>query len=116
MQEFFASPREINQIRKIPVHLLAMCAIIKLPPQTPFDALRHQERLEAVREALDSLPERQRMIMTMHCLDGRTLDETGEAFNLSRERIRQIVKAGINQLRKPTLKNRRLRTVAMEAD
>ncbi len=61
---------------------------------------------EVVEKMLAILPERERMILILrHGLDRgelRTLDEVGEYFNLTRERIRQIEARAMSILRHPS--------------
>ncbi len=58
---------------------------------------------EALRNILGSLSERERKVLELrYGLDGnqpRTLDEVGRAFNVTRERIRQIEHQGLKKLR-----------------
>jgi RNA polymerase primary sigma factor len=58
---------------------------------------------EALRNILSALSERERLVLEMrYGLDGqqpRTLDEVGRAFNVTRERIRQIEHQGLKKLR-----------------
>ena len=58
---------------------------------------------EALRSILGALSERERMVLELrYGLDGqqpRTLDEVGRAFNVTRERIRQIENQGLKKLR-----------------
>ncbi len=58
---------------------------------------------EALRAILGALSERERMVLELrYGLDGqqpRTLDEVGRAFNVTRERIRQIEHQGLKKLR-----------------
>jgi len=58
---------------------------------------------EALRGILSNLSERERMVLELrYGLDGqqpRTLDEVGRAFNVTRERIRQIEHQGLKKLR-----------------
>ncbi len=54
--------------------------------------------VEHVRKVLNELPERLRTIVLEHC-NGKTLVEIGHRFDLSRERVRQIVVHGINEVR-----------------
>jgi RNA polymerase primary sigma factor len=58
---------------------------------------------EALRNILSALSERERMVLELrYGLDGqqpRTLDEVGRAFNVTRERIRQIEHQGLKKLR-----------------
>jgi RNA polymerase primary sigma factor len=59
-------------------------------------------RREALRELLDALPYRERRVLELrYGLDGqspRTLDEVGRAFNVTRERIRQIENQSLRKL------------------
>ncbi len=61
---------------------------------SPFDQASDNLRCENVRRALAALPQREREVIEMRFgLTGgrpRTLEEVGRAFNVTRERIRQI--------------------------
>ena len=60
---------------------------------------------ERLRESLDALGERESRILRLRCgLDDgrpRTLEEVGQVFGLTRERIRQIEARAMGRLRKP---------------
>jgi len=60
---------------------------------------------EQLREILDTLPERERQVLEVRfgLKDGqwRTLDEVGQMFGLTRERIRQIESKALRKLRHP---------------
>jgi len=62
--------------------------------ESPFEIASENLRRENVRRALAALPEREREVIEMRFgLTGerpRTLEEVGRAFNVTRERIRQI--------------------------
>jgi len=62
--------------------------------ESPFEQASERMRRENLRRALASLPEREREVIEMRFgLTGerpRTLEEVGRAFNVTRERIRQI--------------------------
>jgi RNA polymerase primary sigma factor len=62
--------------------------------ESPFDVASENLRKENVRRALDALPQREREVIEMRFgLTGArpfTLEEVGRAFNVTRERIRQI--------------------------
>jgi len=70
-----------------------------LPDELAEDALQR----EALRGILGALSERERLVLELrYGLDGqqpRTLDEVGRAFNVTRERIRQIEHQGLKKLR-----------------
>ncbi|HVW17301.1 MAG TPA: RNA polymerase sigma factor RpoD [Solirubrobacteraceae bacterium] len=62
--------------------------------ESPFELASENLRRENVRKALAALPQREREVIEMrYGLTGgrpRTLEEVGRAFNVTRERIRQI--------------------------
>jgi RNA polymerase primary sigma factor len=62
--------------------------------ESPFDTTTLSLRREDVQRALDSLPERERLVIELRFgLRGEqpyTLEEVGQAFGVTRERIRQI--------------------------
>ena len=70
-----------------------------LPDEVAEETLRN----EALRSILKSLSHRERRVLELrYGLDGeqpRTLDEVGKAFNVTRERIRQIENQGLKKLR-----------------
>ena len=72
---------------------------VPLPDEAAETALRR----EALRGILSKLSERERQVLELrYGLDGqqpRTLDEVGRAFNVTRERIRQIEHQGLKKLR-----------------
>jgi RNA polymerase primary sigma factor len=61
---------------------------------------------DQIREMLQELPEREQKIIELRfgLNDGRewTLEEVGKVMNLTRERIRQLEKAALRKLRKPS--------------
>jgi RNA polymerase primary sigma factor len=70
-----------------------------LPDEMAEETLRN----EALRSILQSLSHRERRVLELrYGLDGQqpcTLDEVGRAFNVTRERIRQIENQGLKKLR-----------------
>lgn len=78
----------------------------------PVDAAGRQMLKEQIRSALGVLSERERQVLEMRfgLLDGRdsTLEEVGQFFNVTRERIRQIEVKALRKLRHPT-RSRELR-------
>ncbi len=78
----------------------------------PMDAAARQMLREQIQNALAVLSERERDVLEMRfgLKDGKdhTLEEVGQAFNVTRERIRQIEAKALRKLRHPT-RSRHLR-------
>jgi len=72
----------------------------------PADATSNAMLAEALREILDTLTEREADVLRMRfgMFDGRThtLEEVGQIFGVTRERIRQIENKAIRKLRHPS--------------
>jgi RNA polymerase primary sigma factor len=78
----------------------------------PVDAASKQLLKEQMQDILDSLSERERKVLEMRfgLLDGQghTLEEVGQKFGVTRERIRQIEAKALRKLRHP-IRSRKLR-------
>jgi RNA polymerase primary sigma factor len=78
----------------------------------PVDAASNQLLKEQVQSILDSLSKREREVLEMRFGlkdgQGRTLEEVGQAFGVTRERIRQIEAKALRKLRHP-FRSRKLR-------
>lgn len=70
----------------------------------PLERMLSEERARTVREALDSLPDRERRVLTMFFIDGRPYQEIASALNLpmgtiatvlarTREKLKDLLKA-----------------------
>jgi RNA polymerase sigma-70 factor (ECF subfamily) len=59
------------------------------------DALEHQQRLEALIEAVASLPERCRQVMMLRHLDGLAYKEIAERLGISRETVKVHMIKGV---------------------
>ena len=74
--------------------------------ESPFEVAATALLLEEIKRLLSPLDEREREILTLrYGLDRgepRTLEEVGEHFNLTRERIRQIEARAMSKLRHPS--------------
>jgi RNA polymerase primary sigma factor len=83
--------------------------------QAPSEAASIQMLRESVEDVLDSLTERERAVLRLRFgLDdgrGRTLEEVGREFNVTRERIRQIEAKALRKLRHPS-RSKKLRVPA----
>ena len=75
----------------------------------PMDAAAREMLRDQVKDALSVLTERERQVLEMRfgLTDGteHTLEEVGQAFNVTRERIRQIESKALRKLRHPTSKH-----------
>ena len=69
----------------------------------PFDEASLHIRSESIRRVLEDLPDRERDVLVMrYGLSGeppRTLEQCGEAFGITRERVRQIETASLRRLK-----------------
>jgi RNA polymerase primary sigma factor len=78
----------------------------------PMDAAAREMLRESVKNALAVLSEREREVLELRfgLVDGKdhTLEEVGQYFNVTRERIRQIEAKALRKLRHPT-RSRHLR-------
>ncbi|MBQ0027042.1 MAG: RNA polymerase sigma factor RpoD [Lachnospiraceae bacterium] len=78
----------------------------------PVDAAAYTLLREQLEEVLDTLTEREKKVLSLRFgLEdgrGRTLEEVGKEFNVTRERIRQIEAKALRKLRHPT-RSRKLR-------
>lgn len=79
--------------------------------QTPFEQLRDKDLRDEVGDLLDVLDDRERKIINSRFgLDGRktkTLEEVGEKFGVTRERIRQLQNIALRKLRRALHKKER---------
>ncbi len=79
--------------------------------QDPFEMLRDKDLRDEVGDLLDVLDDRERRIINSRFgLDGKTpktLEEVGEKFGVTRERIRQLQNIALNKLRKALNKKER---------
>ena len=84
---------------------------------SPVDAVTNQMLREQVAQVLDSLEGREERVLRLRfgLDDGRprTLEEVGQEFGLTRERIRQIESHALRKLRHPS-RSRKLREYASE--
>jgi len=74
--------------------------------QEPMDAAAREMLREAMKHALAVLSDREREVLELRfgLMDGKehTLEEVGQYFNVTRERIRQIESKALRKLRHPT--------------
>ncbi len=86
---------------------------------TPFEELDEKTNLEMIRELVGKLPEREAAILGyrfgLNGGDEQTLEEVGEKYKVTRERIRQIQNIALAKLRKMVEKRERVRHVSIAA-
>lgn len=69
--------------------------------QSVEDAIWTEQLHNALENALSSIPDDMAEVLRLRNFEGLSLDEIGERWNLSRERVRQLENKGIRELRKP---------------
>ncbi len=83
---------------------------------TPYEELEDKTNTDMIRELVKSLPERESIILRYRFgLDGdkeKTLEEVGQKFGVTRERIRQIQNIALKKLRKVIEKREAVRVAA----
>ncbi len=83
---------------------------------TPYVQLEGKTNTELIRELVEKLPEREATILRYRFgLDGddeRTLEEVGQKFGVTRERIRQLQNIALNKLRKMIQKREAVKLAA----
>lgn len=116
-EELNLSKDKIKQIMKAAQGTISMNTPVGEEEDTtlgdfiPDDGLTPDERAietgmkEEVKKVLDSLTDREKQVITLRfgLEDGRerTLEEVGQRFGVTRERVRQIEKKALNKLRAP---------------
>ncbi len=116
-EEIGLSPAKVTQLKSAAVRPASLDAPINEDDSTefseivgdtegldPFEHLRDKDLRDEVNELLDVLDERERRIISSRFgLDGskpKTLEEVGENFGVTRERIRQLQNMALMKLRK----------------
>lgn len=67
--------------------------------EAPGDELMRAEQLEELREAMDGLPAKDRLVLSLYYYEGLALREIGEVLHVSESRISQIHGRAIKRLR-----------------
>jgi RNA polymerase primary sigma factor len=84
--------------------------------ETPYQQLEEKTYTNMIRELVETLPSREATILRYRFgLDGdneKTLEEVGEKFGVTRERIRQIQNMALNKLRKMIEKREAIQVAA----
>jgi RNA polymerase sigma factor (sigma-70 family) len=109
--EFLASPRTFKRIRKVPVHILAMCGVIPALPAGPDDVVARSEIRDIVLGALNCLSQVQRDVLMARFFNDETQKDVALTQGLSPARISQIEHAALRRLRAHTPQLSRLRSL-----
>lgn len=77
----------------------------QLTTRTPYEQMQERERLQLVRDLMNSLPEKQRTAMQLRDFEGKTYKEVAEIMNISEEQVkvnifraRQYIKQKYNDI------------------
>ncbi len=95
----FARFRELAEVRR-PAQVVTVDMLGESSLPTPHEELLEGERREAVRKAVDRLPERLGRVVRLTCLEGRRLREAAEGLGITQSRVCQLRSQALRQLRR----------------
>jgi len=127
-EEVGLAPGKVSQLKIISIRPASLDAPISdddstefgeivgdLEALTPFEQLRDQDLRDELGDLVDVLDDREkRIIYSRFGLDGgkgKTLEEVGKKFGITRERIRQVQNIALKKLRRALHKKERPRTL-----
>jgi RNA polymerase primary sigma factor len=122
-QELGLTPDRVREIYKIAQHPISLQAEVgdggesqfgdfleDTNAESPAEATGYSILKDALDEVLDTLTDRERTVLMqrfgLHDGKPKTLEEVGMAFNVTRERIRQIEAKALRKMRHPTRSKR----------
>lgn len=65
----------------------------------PHDALEREELRSVLREAIEALPEKERMVLSLYYFEELTMRETGEVLGVTESRVSQLHAKAVGRLR-----------------
>jgi RNA polymerase sigma-70 factor (ECF subfamily) len=104
VRDFGRDRRDVGREQSLQVAVQASSARLEVwlaaEQSSPSQKASRHEQLLRLAEALESLPEDQREAVTLHHLQGWTLDELGRHLGRSPAAVAGLIKRGLKQLRK----------------
>lgn len=94
---------ESEKLRGLEFQALRMAGGIPQPIPTPEEIFHLQEAKRKIDEILLNLSPREEKVIRQHVMNGKTFEEVGQDFCLSRARAQQINARALNKLRHPSL-------------
>jgi len=91
----------VDLVEGLAVGLMLEGAVEQIPDRRPtaYESLAWKRTLQEVSQAMAALPERERLVLKRHYLEGAAFEQVGREFDLSRGRVSQIHRAAILKLR-----------------
>ena len=66
----------------------------------PYQKIENEVMLEALTKLIDQLPERERLVITLHYFEGMTMKNIAKILNISESRVSQIHSRILMDMRK----------------
>lgn len=74
-------------------------------PEDCWQTVLTADQEDGLSDALSLLPDRLQDILCLYFEEGESLEEVGQVYDITRERVRQLISRGIRMLRHPVLFN-----------
>jgi RNA polymerase sigma factor for flagellar operon FliA len=87
---------ETHSMEDLQEEVMALADDANLQPQA---LVEHAEFMDAVTDAIDDLPDREKLIMSLYYVEELNLKEIGEILGVSESRVSQLLSATVKKLR-----------------